>query len=153
MVNPLAPTRPARSFKYLQAAQKGPDARRGPKAAGEAYSLYVEPAAEGANEADGPFSAADLVFAGGRTLGGNLRPLDGSVADGLEQLEGNLEEVLHHVGIEVRPRAAGDLLAGRVQGDGHRVGPVEGHGIEGVRHREDPRPERDHLAADRKSVV
>jgi hypothetical protein len=38
-----------------QAAQKGPDARRRPKAAGEAYSLYVEPAAEGANEADGPF--------------------------------------------------------------------------------------------------
>jgi len=30
-------------------------------------------------------------------------------------LEGNLEEVLHHVGIEVRPRAAGDLLAGRVE--------------------------------------
>jgi hypothetical protein len=27
-------------------------------AAGEAYSLYVEPAAEGANEADGPLSAA-----------------------------------------------------------------------------------------------
>src|SRR5216684_1558550 len=41
-----------------QAAQKGPDARRRPKAAGEAYSLYVEPAVEGANEADGPFSAA-----------------------------------------------------------------------------------------------
>src|SRR5437867_1194606 len=31
-----------------QAAQKGPDARRRPTAAGEAYSLYVEPAAEGA---------------------------------------------------------------------------------------------------------
>src|SRR5580765_4000345 len=27
-------------------------------AAGEAYSLYVEPAVEGANEADGPFSAS-----------------------------------------------------------------------------------------------
>jgi hypothetical protein len=26
-------------------------------AAGEAYSLYVEPAAEGANEADGPLSS------------------------------------------------------------------------------------------------
>ena len=26
-------------------------------AAGEAYPLYVEPAAEGANEADGPLSA------------------------------------------------------------------------------------------------
>src|ERR1700704_2250821 len=32
----------------MQAAQKGPDARRRPQAAGEAYSLYVEPAAEGA---------------------------------------------------------------------------------------------------------
>src|SRR6266568_1200461 len=41
-----------------QAAQKGPDARRRPKVAREAYSLYVERAAEGANEADGPFSAA-----------------------------------------------------------------------------------------------
>jgi hypothetical protein len=40
------------------AAQKGPDARRRPKTAREAYSLYVERAAEGANEADGPFSAA-----------------------------------------------------------------------------------------------
>jgi hypothetical protein len=43
-----------------QAAQKGPDARRRPKAAREAYSLYVERADEGANEADGPFSAACL---------------------------------------------------------------------------------------------
>src|SRR5713101_3975396 len=41
-----------------QAAQKGPDARRRPKVAREAYSLYVERAIEGANEADGPFSAA-----------------------------------------------------------------------------------------------
>jgi hypothetical protein len=44
-------------LKNPQAAQKGPDARRRPKVAGEAYFLYVEPAAEGANEADGPFSA------------------------------------------------------------------------------------------------
>src|SRR5438046_6165073 len=47
MVSTLAPTRPARSFKYLQAAQKGPDARRRPKAAREAYVLYVERAVEG----------------------------------------------------------------------------------------------------------
>ena len=39
-------------------AEKGPDARRRPRAAGEAYSLYVEPAAAGANEADGPLSAS-----------------------------------------------------------------------------------------------
>src|SRR5439155_27382765 len=41
----------------LQVAQKGPAARRRPKAAREAYSLYVERAVKGANEADGPFSA------------------------------------------------------------------------------------------------
>ena len=44
--------------KNSQAAQKGPDARRGPPAAREAYSLYVERAAKGANEADGPLGAA-----------------------------------------------------------------------------------------------
>jgi hypothetical protein len=49
---------PQRMRKNLQAAQKRPDARRRPTAAREAYSLYVERAAEGANEADGPFSAA-----------------------------------------------------------------------------------------------
>src|SRR5437867_49378 len=49
--------------KHSQAAQKGPDARRRPTAAREAYSLYVERAAEGANEADGPFSAACLARA------------------------------------------------------------------------------------------
>ena len=41
----------------LQVGEKGPAARRRPKAAREAYSLYVERAAEGANEADGPLSA------------------------------------------------------------------------------------------------
>ncbi len=49
----------SRMRKNPQAAQKGPDARRRrPPAAREAYSLYVERAAKGANEADGPFSAA-----------------------------------------------------------------------------------------------
>src|SRR5688500_2966088 len=38
-------------------AEKGPEARRRPTAAREAYSLYAERAAEGANEADGPFSS------------------------------------------------------------------------------------------------
>src|SRR5207249_2858315 len=37
--------------------EKGPAARRRPKAAREAYFLYVERAAEGANEADGPLSS------------------------------------------------------------------------------------------------
>jgi len=45
-------------LKNSQAAQKGPDARRRPTVAREVYSLYVERATEGANEADGPFSAA-----------------------------------------------------------------------------------------------
>ena len=41
----------------LPIGEKGSAARRRPKPAGEAYSLYVEPAGEGANEADGPLSA------------------------------------------------------------------------------------------------
>jgi hypothetical protein len=53
------PMKPPRGqLRKLQAAKKGPDARRRPMAAREAYSLYVERAVEGANEADGPFSAA-----------------------------------------------------------------------------------------------
>src|SRR5206468_11032849 len=62
---PRAPTKqmpPYRPRKLppsaRQAAEKGAAARRRPKAAGEAYFLYVEPAAEGANEADAPLSAA-----------------------------------------------------------------------------------------------
>src|SRR5215470_10967738 len=38
--------------------EKGSAARRRPKAGREAYSLYVERPDEGANEADGPLSAA-----------------------------------------------------------------------------------------------
>ena len=49
---------PSRLLKNPQAAQKGPDARRRPTAAREAYFLYVERAVEGANEAEGRFSAA-----------------------------------------------------------------------------------------------
>src|SRR6266702_4143287 len=44
----------------LPADQKGPDARRRPRAAREAYSLYVERAAEGANEAAGPLLSGRL---------------------------------------------------------------------------------------------
>src|SRR5688572_1582554 len=47
------------------AVEKGPAARRRPKAAGEAYLSYVEPAAEGGNEADGPLSAASREIARG----------------------------------------------------------------------------------------
>jgi hypothetical protein len=46
----------------LPIGEKGPVARRRPKAAGEAYSLYVEPAAEGANEANGSLSSAFLSY-------------------------------------------------------------------------------------------
>jgi hypothetical protein len=53
--------RPSRMREDCQAAEKGPDARRRPMAAREAYFLYVERAAEGANAADGPFSAAWLA--------------------------------------------------------------------------------------------
>ena len=52
--------------------QKGPDARRRPPAAREAYSLYVERAAKGANEADGPFSAA-CYFAGTGSMASRTR--------------------------------------------------------------------------------
>src|SRR5215471_1735358 len=51
--------------------QKGPDARRRPPAAREAYSLYVERAAAGANEADGPFSTSGYTR---RTAGRPKRP-------------------------------------------------------------------------------
>jgi hypothetical protein len=50
--------------------EKGPVARRRPKTAGEAYSLYVEPAVEGADEANGPLSA----------IGERRAVLDGEVA-------------------------------------------------------------------------
>src|SRR5712692_10208800 len=43
-----------------QSDEKGPAARRRPMAAREAYSLYVERAAEGANAADGPLSSLSL---------------------------------------------------------------------------------------------
>jgi hypothetical protein len=43
----------------LSVGEKGPVARRRPKSAREAYSLYVERAIEGANEANGPLSATD----------------------------------------------------------------------------------------------
>src|SRR5439155_22614620 len=57
-VQPRAPTTPLGPSRRPQDGEKGPAARRRPMAAREAYSLYVERAAEGANDADGPFSAA-----------------------------------------------------------------------------------------------
>src|SRR6187549_3450648 len=42
------------SEKGGESEEKGSAARRPPKSAGEAYGLYVEPAGEGANEANGP---------------------------------------------------------------------------------------------------
>src|SRR5438876_756308 len=105
MVSTLAPTRPARSFKYLQAAEKGPDARRRPKAAREAYSLYVERAAEGANEADGPFSAAcRLVEAPGEDV--DRRHLDD---DRVRLVERSLAAILRVLPVQERA----DLLEPR----------------------------------------
>jgi hypothetical protein len=46
-----------RSRVSVQSDEKGPAARRRPMAAREAYSLYVERAVEGGNEADGSFSS------------------------------------------------------------------------------------------------
>src|SRR5262249_16696356 len=45
-------------LRNYQAGEKSPAARRHPRAARGAYCLYVERAAEGANDADGPFSPA-----------------------------------------------------------------------------------------------
>src|SRR5688500_100942 len=63
-------------LKKSQDAQKGPDARRRPKAAGEAHFLYVEPAAEGADEADGPFSASCVLLAAEARAGARQRHAD-----------------------------------------------------------------------------
>ncbi len=46
----------------LPGDEKGPVARRRRKAAREAYSLYVERAADGANEANGPLSAPGTTW-------------------------------------------------------------------------------------------
>ena len=46
----------------LSVGENGPVARRRPKSAREAYSLYVERAIEGANEANGPLSATDAQW-------------------------------------------------------------------------------------------
>src|SRR5258705_1195141 len=59
---------PLRHFLFedlmgLPVGEKGPVARRRPKTAGEAYSLYVEPAVEGANEANGPLSPTGAAWA------------------------------------------------------------------------------------------
>jgi hypothetical protein len=58
LIEGVEPAVDARRPLAAQGVEKGPAARRRPKVAREAYSLYVERAAEGANEADGPLSAA-----------------------------------------------------------------------------------------------
>src|SRR5437899_1466062 len=54
---PYPPPRCLSEKRSGESDEKGPAARRRPRAAREAYSLYVERAAEGANEADGPLSS------------------------------------------------------------------------------------------------
>src|SRR5713101_5934197 len=56
-VRPRAPTKPLGTYPLSLGAEKGPAARRRPTAAREAYSLYVERAAEGANFVVGRSSA------------------------------------------------------------------------------------------------
>src|SRR3989442_12408972 len=72
-----------------QAAQKCPAARRRTTAAREAYFLYVERAAEGANEADGPFSAGCLAEAD-RDVRGHARAQRVAVR-GLARIEDDLD--------------------------------------------------------------
>ena len=62
--------------RVRQAAEKGPAARRRPKAAREAYFLYVERADEGANEADGPLSARERHVPDGRVEGHVVHDLE-----------------------------------------------------------------------------
>src|SRR5205085_767919 len=59
-----------------------------------------------------------------------------------------LAERLHHRRIELAPRLAADLGAGRLPRAAPAVGPVARHRVERVRDREDPRGEGDLLAAD-----
>src|SRR5262245_57104013 len=93
-----------------QNAQKGPDARRRPTAAREAYLLYVERAAEGANEADGPFSAFCLDELGQELqlrLHRDLRR--GGVGDD-QELVGELAAVLGLAPLTAGQARDGDVL-------------------------------------------
>ena len=58
---PSAKISVVRSPRIQPVGEKGSAARRRPKLAREAYSLYVERAADGANEADGPLSTTGLL--------------------------------------------------------------------------------------------
>src|SRR5438445_187409 len=55
--------------------------------------------------------------------------------------------------VEVSPGGPADLVAGRLAGDGARVGAIEGHGVQGVGHGEEARPERDRLPAEAQRVA
>jgi len=82
----------------LSVGEKGPVARLRPKSAREAYSLYVERAIEGANEANGPLSATDAqwtvldgevaVPCNPQSATAGLNSLSRSSALGLRQLSG-----------------------------------------------------------------
>src|SRR5215472_11537547 len=120
-------------LKNSQAAQKGPDARRRPTAAREAYSLYVERAAGGANEADAAFSAvralvedddaaSHLAPAHRREALVDLVELPGA-ADELVDLEPPLEVEVHQLReIEVRADGAVHRALECLLLERHRVG-------------------------------
>ena len=58
------------------------------------------------------------------------------------------EERVHDLGIEVRARAAAQLVEGLGRGPREPVGAVRGHRIEGVHHRDDAGLQRDLVAAE-----
>src|SRR5437016_153247 len=72
--------------------------------------------------------------------------LDALAPDLLEDGQGNAQEGLDDVRIEMRAGASLDLRDGRVELDRLRVRTIERHRVERVHDAEDPRVERDVLA-------
>ena len=79
--NPPPPTQEcppeAKDTREPQAVEKGPDARQRPQAAREAWSLHVERAAAGANEAGGPYRPPAAADRRGCAIPGSACPCPG----------------------------------------------------------------------------
>src|SRR5712692_10019282 len=107
--------------KPSQAAQKDPDARRCPPAAREAYSLYVERAAKGADwrASEGSARPSDGLTSDDQASEGSARPSDGLTSD--DHADGPFSAACHHVAEE----AEAEVLLERHDGLG-----VELHGRE-----------------------
>jgi hypothetical protein len=112
---------PSRLRKDSQAAQKGPDARRRPRAAREAYSLYVERAAEGANLLGGGFAPfrhlpPGLVAPAKPALGSGILPRGRPTSEALRPL----------FGVPLRARASpAPRTGGRIRRGPSRPPPTE----------------------------